>query len=100
MLALTTELVGDAAWAAEHGVARELRCSSSPAPTRGGGSASSPTAATSSSEPNGAVVDARGRDADDRLVPLSERAGSPRGTALAQAAAALTRDAAALLTAA
>ncbi len=98
MLALTTELVGDTAWAAEHGVAASSLQLVPGADTRwrlglvtDGGYVLA--------EPNGAVVDARGRDTHDRLVPLSS-AQQPSGQALASAAAALTRDAAALLTAA
>ena len=98
MLALTTEVLGDAEWTVEHGV-RALSARLVPnvetqwrlgLVTEGG---------YVLSEPNGEVVAARGRNAEGRLVPLSA-AEAPSGSDLAHAAAALTRDAAALLTAA
>ncbi|WP_372594024.1 hypothetical protein [Actinotalea sp.] len=98
MLALTTEVLGDAEWAADHGVhARSARLVPNVETqwrlglvTDGG---------YVLSEPNGAVVVARGRDAEGRLVPLTGPE-APSAPDLAQAAAALTRDAAALLMAA
>jgi len=98
MLAMTTELVGDSAWVAEHGVdARSARLVPGVDTqwqlglvTDGG---------YVLSEPNGAVVDARGRNAEGRLVRLAS-AEAPSEPALARTASALTRDAAALLTAA
>lgn len=98
MLALTAEHLGDSAWAAEQGLdARSARLVPDTDTrwrlglTTGGGYVLS--------DPNGAVVALRGRDAGGRSVPLSS-AEAPSEPTLARVAAALTRDAAALLMAA